>query len=106
LIFQRFHLLLDTYRQSCYVKHNHSKRTIINERIRAIGKQLGITDPEGKFYSSNYEALAEAIVQECLDLLDLLNSRSRNSEWDSALTVAETDIKQHFNIDVDEEDDA
>ena len=78
----------------------------MNERIREIGKQLGITDPEGKFYSPNYEALAEAIVQECLNLLDHLNSRSRDSEWDSALTVAEADIKQHFNIDADEEDDA
>jgi hypothetical protein len=76
----------------------------MNERIREIGKQLGITDSEGKFYSPNYEALAEAVVQECLDLLDHINSRDVWNDWDRALTKAEADIKQHFSV--DEDDDA
>ncbi len=38
----------------------------MNERIKEIGKQLGMTDIEGKFYSPNYEILAEFIVQECV----------------------------------------
>lgn len=41
----------------------------MTERIREIGKQLGMTDTEGKFYSPNYEILAEEIIRECHDAI-------------------------------------
>jgi len=42
----------------------------MNERIKELGKQLKIVDPEGKFYSPNYEVFAELIVRECAGIVD------------------------------------
>jgi hypothetical protein len=42
----------------------------MNERIRELGQQLGMTDSEGKFYSPNYEILAEAIVKDCVNMIE------------------------------------
>ena len=66
----------------------------MNERIKEIGKRLGIVDPEGKFYSPNYEALAELIVQECASLtLDY-----KNEDYYRGWIDYRDEIKKHFGV--------
>jgi hypothetical protein len=68
----------------------------VNERIRELGQQLGMTDSEGKFYSPNYEILAEAIVRECIRVpYDMWDKAELNA--DVAVKI-EHRIKDHFGV--------
>ena len=72
----------------------------MNEKIREIGKQLGMTDPEGKFYSPNYEIFAEAIIRECARAVDRVYETAPPDHgcYDWATFPEGEDVLNHFGI--------
>jgi hypothetical protein len=47
----------------------------VNKRIREIARELDILDPEGKFYSPNFEIFAEEIILDVIQYLEQEVSR-------------------------------
>lgn len=72
----------------------------MNERIRELGKQLGITDPEGNFYSPNYEIFAEAIIRECARVVDRVYETAPPDYgcYDWTTWAYGSNILEHFGI--------
>ena len=74
----------------------------MNERIKEIGKRIGIIDLGNRFYSPDFEVFAELIIKECANICKDTAENQFNplySRESDGATVCYKKIKEHFGID-------
>jgi len=70
----------------------------VNERIKELAKQQGLTGPNYLISSQELEKFAELIVRECANHCDLLLDHKINSEWARGTHDCSKAIKKHFGV--------